>query len=481
MKTTQKIMFLFLILVIGLNVVPGFAQDEVEQNTILLPLVMRNNPYVPKFGVEITKSGFMDEADSAGNHWVRYNGLLWSQVQPYNDPQLDWNATLDADLIKASEAGMEVILIVRSTPTWTQKYPGYYCGPPADLKAFANFMSSAIKRYSYPPYNVKYFEIWNEPDLDPYVTPEFSKISPYGCWGNAKDEYYGGGYYAQMLEEVYPAMKTANPKVNLVLGGLLLDCDPRNVGLEYCPTVERTKAPKFFEGILLNGGGAFFDVVSFHGYPNYKIGVNPIQSEKYFVNWRAAGGLVEGKLDYINYVMNHYGINKPIFHTEGGLILPYSDPPLPSTPEFEAAKANYLPWLFARNWANGLPVTNWFTLNYPGFRMSSLLNVTGQPLPAYLAYSLMTEKLGKAEFVSYTVLGEVYQDPEIYDPNEIHRFEFKTNEKRIWLLFGTRDNNSRTITVPAKFIKAYDIVGSSVYPEGDTITFQRPIYIEMSK
>jgi hypothetical protein len=479
MQNIQKILVLILILVIGVSAIPGAAQDQEDEFQLYLPILMRNYPHHPIFGVEITKNGLMDEAAAAGNHWVRYNGLLWSEVQPVEEPIFNWNSTLEADLITASEAGMEVILVVRSTPTWTQKYNGYFCGPPADLNAFASFMSNVVKRYSSPPFNVKYYEIWNEPDVDPYE--HYTSItSQYGCWGNAKDAYYGGGYYAEMLKVVYPAMKAANPSVNVVLGGLLLDCDPRSFGDGYCPTEERTKAPKFFEGILKNEGGAFFDVVSFHGYPTFQKDVNPILNEINFETWKVAGGVVAGKLDYINSLMSLYGINKPIFHTEGGLILPNNSPSLPSTPEFETAKANYLPWLFARNWENGIQATNWFTLNYPGFRMSSLLDINGERLPAYNSFALMTEKLGKAEFVSYTILGVVLPEPN-YDPNEIHRFEFKTNDMRIWLLFGTKDNNSRIIAVPSKFIQAYDIVGSPVIPVGESITFDRPIYIEMDK
>lgn len=475
MRTIQKLLVLILIFAIGLTAIPGAAQDETGEYQLFLPILMRNYPHESIFGVEVTRSGFMDEAAAVGSKWVRYNGLLWSEAQPIKGVLPNWNVELEADLISASEAGMEVILIVRSTPKWAQLYDGYYCGPPKEeyLGDFANFMSSVVKHFSMPPYNVKYFEIWNEPDVAPNLIT--SKTSQYGCWGDLDDPYYGGGYYAEMLKKVYPAMKNTNQTVKLVLGGLLLDCDPRSVGTGFCPTLERTKAPKFFEGILKNGGGAYFDVVSFHGYPTYQKGVNPIQSEINFDTWSKAGGVVAGKLDYIKYLMSQYKLKKPIFHTEAGLILPFRDPPLPSTQEFEDAKANYLPWLFARNWANGIQATNWFTLQYPGFRMSSLLDIYGNPLPAYAAFSLMSEKLGKAEFVSYTVLNEI-------TPNEIYRFEFITHDKRIWLLFSP-DTYPRTVAKPLKYLEAYDIIKEigTLQITTTQITFSRPIYIEMSK
>jgi hypothetical protein len=468
MQNIQKILVLILILVIGVSAIPGAAQDQEDEFQLYLPILMRNYPHHPIFGVEITKNGLMDEAAAAGNHWVRYNGLLWSEVQPVEEPILNWNSTLEADLITAGEAGMEVILVVRSTPTWTQKYNGYFCGPPADLNAFASFMSNVVKRYSSPPFNVKYYEIWNEPDVDPYE--HYTSItSQYGCWGNAKDAYYGGGYYAEMLKVVYPAMKAANPSVNVVLGGLLLDCDPRSFGDGYCPTEERTKAPKFFEGILKNEGGAFFDVVSFHGYPTFQKDVNPIQSEINYSAWSAAGGVVVGKLDFIKELMSQYGINKPIFHTEGALLLPNDGSS--STDEFERAKANYLPWLYARNWSEGILATNWYTLNGPGWRQSALLAADQSPREAYTAFSLMTEKLGKSEFVSHSILD-----------NGIHRFEFLTHDLRIWLLFSP-DNSPRSVAKPSNFIQAYDVVETQneITITNTQITFTRPIYIETVK
>jgi hypothetical protein len=253
MRNIQKILVLIVILLIGVSAIPGAAQDQEGEYQLYLPILMRNYPHHSIFGVEITKNGFMDEAASAGNHWLRYNGLLWSEVQPISSTEYLWekNQTMETDLQAAAENGMEVILIVRSTPAWTQKYPGYFCGPPADLVAFSNFMRQVVKRYSIPPYNVKYFEIWNEPDVDPYQHA-FTPTHQYGCWGDLSDPYYGGGYYGEMLRVVYPAMKAANPSVNLVLGGLLLDCDPRSIGPGFCLSEEKTKAPKFFEGILRN-------------------------------------------------------------------------------------------------------------------------------------------------------------------------------------------------------------------------------------
>jgi hypothetical protein len=41
---------------------------------------------------------------------------------------------------------------------------------------------------------------------------------------------FGGEYYGNMLKIVYPAIKSADPQAQVLVGGLLLDCDPVN----YC-------------------------------------------------------------------------------------------------------------------------------------------------------------------------------------------------------------------------------------------------------
>ena len=191
--------------------------------------------------------------------WVRYNGLRWSSVE-VNKGDRDWSAMVDLEdsLIRASQNGIEVILIVRSTPSWAQAIDGATCGPIKvdELTAFGQFMYDAVQRYSKPPFNVKYWEIWNEPDTT-YV--EEMATQPFGCWGDYNDEYFDGGYYADVLKVVYPYMKAADTETQVLIGGLLLDCDP-GPDPNICSQLSKNdRPPKYLEGILRNGGGNYFD------------------------------------------------------------------------------------------------------------------------------------------------------------------------------------------------------------------------------
>ena len=89
------------------------------------------------------------------------------------------------------------------------------CGPikPDALNAFGDFLFEAVSRYSLPPYNVTYWELGNEPDVDWNVA---NSAMPFGCWGDASDPYFGGGYYAEMLKVAYPQIKAANPEARVL-------------------------------------------------------------------------------------------------------------------------------------------------------------------------------------------------------------------------------------------------------------------------
>ena len=191
-----------------------------EQLFTYLPLVFNGHalPTVFGTGMVFTVPGGMNEMTAARNYWLRWGDVSWSDVEPTKGTR-DWSslAGLEVELVNAHGLGMEMVLIVDSTPTWAQKIPDYYCGPikETELVAFADFMYELVSRYSKPPYLVKYWEIWNEPDIDPVLV---SPQSGFGCWGNYGDEYYGGGYYAEMLKVIYPEIKRADPQAQ-VLGG----------------------------------------------------------------------------------------------------------------------------------------------------------------------------------------------------------------------------------------------------------------------
>ena len=164
-------------------------------------------------------------------------------------------------------------------------------------------MYSLVNRYKNPPYNIKFWELGNEPD-----TPVWYTKSVFGCWGDTTDPYFGGEFYAQMLKAAYPAIKAADPQAQVLVGGLLLDN----------PDVATNNTARFLEGILRGGGGPFFDAVSFHSYSYFWGTVGQMSNP----HWPGSVTTIPEKTLFIKDVLNRYGQGyKTLMNTEAGAVL----------------------------------------------------------------------------------------------------------------------------------------------------------------
>ena len=449
---------------------------ELESTThVYLPIIRRGG-YPLKMGVETNLSDLsdvMDKAQSANVSMVRYASFSWKDIEPVrtNPPTYNWGTVNESGLLEIASKGFSVIGTIKYTPNWAQKYPGYSCGPIAyqSLDEFAEFVSALVERYSAEPYNIKYWEFGNEPDVyrgEPNLSPD----NIYGCWGEKDDPYYGGGYYAETLRAAYPAVKKADHNSSVLLGGLLLDCDPSN------PTDNPScKSGNFFEGILRNGGANYFDIVSFHGYPSY---YGKMDLDENDPKWKDRGGVVLGKANFLREVMLRYGYKKPLMHTEGAFLCPdddtiYNPKCKPPDDDFYEAQADYVIWLYIRNWAANIRSTIWYTIEGPGWRYGGMLDGNQQPKPAYYVFQNMTTYLADVWYVR-EVPG--YTDP------DLRAFEFQDNNRTIWVMWSVDEDNGSTIELPQDTTAIYDKYGTAMgIPPSNQITIFSPIYVEMSK
>ena len=365
-----------------------------ENHSIYLPLNFKKYPFQSPFGVQmsVNTSGGLTKAVEAQTYWAHGPGIQWASVEP-NPGDRNWAALsgLETQLINAAQNNISPIVAIVKAPSWADA-GGKTCGPiePEDLNAFADFMYDVVLRYSNTPYNVQYWEIWNEPDVDPDLVGPDSWI---GCWGDESDDYYGGGYYADMLKVVYPKIKDADPSAFVLFGGLLLDCDPTN------PAGKDCKPAKFLEGALRNGGGDYFDLLAFHGYPQY-FGVIHDWEMTFSESWQPRGGVVAGKAHFLREVMSNYGVDKPLFHVEGALICRAQFCPSGPTAQFLDGQASYVPRLYIRNWADGYVGTIWFALKDTGWgRYEGMLDTGLNSRPAFEAYKFMSNLLLGFEFI----------------------------------------------------------------------------------
>ncbi|MFU8773798.1 MAG: hypothetical protein ACNA8H_15430, partial [Anaerolineales bacterium] len=412
----------------------------------------------------ITEERGLDQMKTAGAYWVRRNALLWSDVEPGRGDR-NWDAArvqaLEQELINANQAGMEVVLIVRSTPEWARQYPDLACGriKVEELPAFAEFVREAVARYSQPPYNVRYWQIWNEPDIPTDMREGESRS---GCWGDVNEPYYGGGYYAEVLKAVYPAAKQVNPRIKVVVGGLLLDCDPviDPIGCN---------SSTYLEGILDAGGKDYFDAVSFHAYDAY-VGLGEYANPKWNSSWDTTGPVIAAKGSYLKGVLSQYGAGgKMLFNSEGAIICgPFNPTPeqveICTAEDFENTKAYYVTKIYAAALASGLDANIWYHVT--GWRFSGLLTRDLEPLPAYYAYQFARTQLGDAAFV---------EKDETQSNLFVYKFMRAGLEMRIvW----SKDGSPEVVAVPIGSL-VRDAFGDNVpVVNGNVIVEKNPYYIE---
>ncbi|HET9224916.1 MAG TPA: hypothetical protein VFO07_20550, partial [Roseiflexaceae bacterium] len=374
-------------------------------------------------------------AGASGAVWTRYNEIRWDAVEPAPGAR-DWAALAraDSELRLLVEQNLTPIVTVRGTPSWAQRLSGSACGPikPEALDAFATFVRELVARYSQAPYHVRYWEIWNEPDADSGIAGS----SPFGCWGDPKDSYYGGGYYAEMLKRVYPAIKQADPTAQVVLGGLLLDCDP-----DHPPAGKDCRSAHFFEGVLRNGGGAAFDILAYHGYAYWNRQQHDWDLNQ--GNWAARGGSMIGKLAFLRAVLERYSIYKPIMLNETALLCRVECP----FKEYDPAQANHITRLYTRAHAQGLMAVVWFTFNGPGWRGSGLLDGAQTPRQGYFAYKFLAALLKDAHYIGSSANGAL----------ECYSFRKGTATYQIcW----TNDGSVVPLALPPTTTALYDKVGT---------------------
>ena len=408
---------------------------------------------------QLTKPGGLQAAVAAGVHWVRYGAFDWDRIEPErtDPPTYHWEAVDEAGLARAADLDLEVIAVVRFAPEWAQGSPGHACGP-IDEKAhgaWVEFLSALVTRYSAPPYSIRYWELGNEPDIDSTLV---GRRNIYGCWGNAEDEYYGGGAYAEMLKVAYPAIKAVDPTAQVLIGGLLLDCDPRDA--EACQWgSHKDLPPRFLEGILVQGGGPYFDLVSFHAYAHYKDELGQM------INWGWPGAVtsIPEKTAFLREVLQAYGYgDKGLMNTEAALLC--KEP----TPDCLETQALYVPRAYADALAAGLEAQIYFAVVNEHWYNTGLVYRDLTPKPAYQALVTASQFLGQAGY-----LGPLSG----YPPGVGGYAFWRCDEGRHLDLIWSVDGEPLPVDLPSE-ATVYDRFGVAVPSAGALQVDYQPLYVD---
>ncbi len=420
-------------------------------------------PPLTHFGVEINRGHVTRSlalARDTGISWVRYNAILWSEVEP-EPGKREWDAleTVDHELQTLTEHGFTPTVIIRGTPEWAQQQDEVACGPikPEALDDFADFVHDLVKRYSAPPYNVAYWEVWNEPDVDPSLIPP---TFPYGCWGDQDDPFYGGRYFAEMLAMAYSAIKEANPNAQVILGGLALDCDPTHPPEGKPP--DGCRSSLFLEGILQNGGAEHFDILAYHSYAYWDGRWKDWELHDH--SWVHRGGAMAGRLDYLQTLLARHQVEKPILLNEGSLLC-YSSYPACFRYGYLADQASYVIRFYTRAWARGIVGSAWYSLNDTAWNESGTLGRGGSIRPAYYALKFITTLLHDTTYLG--ALGS----------GDIEGYAFYKGDTR-YDVYWTNTGELIDMPLPRSTRIVYNHVGHGITPRGGVVTISdEPIVI----
>lgn len=224
-------------------------------------------------------------AREMGAPWV-VEYFPWAYVEAAPG-RYDWRHN-DMIINHAANQGLTVIARLGMTPAWARPDPAVQetTFTYLDEAAYADFAAYAAAFAARYRDTVRYVIIWNEPNLS--FEWGFRPVDPEG--------------YVQLLATVYPAVKRANPDVQILAGAL-------------APTLEPEDSPAglndllYLERMYQAGGAVYFDALAAHAYGLVFPPEMPPAPE--LLNFR--------RVELLREIMDRYGdAEKPIFVTESG-------------------------------------------------------------------------------------------------------------------------------------------------------------------
>ncbi len=181
-----------------------------------------------------------------GCHSVDVNCIFIDFSRDVNDPSAYDFACTDKYIRETLDAGTETYYrLGASIEHWIKKYNTL---PPADFNKWAQICEHIIRHYNEGwadgfNYNIQYWEIWNEPDLDEDDSPNKR------TWGGTKAQFFD--FYeiaAKHLKSCFPNLKIGGPALAHKedwADDFLAEMKKRNVPMDffswhiYCVTPER--------------------------------------------------------------------------------------------------------------------------------------------------------------------------------------------------------------------------------------------------
>lgn len=311
--------------------------------------------------------------------------LFWGTAAPtrpanakdHTDPAYDWSWS-DAVLCGLVREGVQPIVSVWNAPGWATggargvevrgTQVAWNSRAPRRAQDFADFMQALATRYNGRTQvadggacRVNFYEIWNEPNLQIYLYPQYSR-----------KRVASAPKYVQMANRSVPAIKKANPRAVVITGvtGPKGKSDKTGRG-----TIDWIKDLKRFG---LKSGSQY----SQHIYPS----TPPLSKRKIFPSWNSLGAIA-AEVDKLP-----GGKSKKIYITEASYTTGRTDY-RPNVLFTEKQQATYMRDIFRLPIVRSsrVPVVIWFQLqdnpSWPG----GILRNAGGAKPSYRTFQALTK------------------------------------------------------------------------------------------
>ncbi len=409
-------------------VVGAGGRDE-QWPHVYLPFALNDFPLDPPlFGVQtywsVDSANGLPEMASADVAWLRLT-LSWRAVEPADttpegyrwDKYDQWFSNLQAHNIRP-------VVTVQGNPDWAAQYGG---GPlyPEHMPDMVEFVGAMVERYDGDGFEdapgspvVNHWEFYNEQDNANVLLAE----AGYGYWG------HNGAAYADLLRQLGPVIKGANPRAQVLNGGIAYE--------RFEETGDGPYVRQFLDDFLAAGGGEYIDIFNFHYYPDFA-----------YV-WAPYGSGVIGKANYLRDKLSSYGVSKPMACTEIGT---HSDPSRGGSDELQS---RYVVQSFVRAMAADLEIVNWFALRdiTEGFPyLYGLLDTNYAPKPAFTAFKVLTSQLTNVRYDRTLTVEET-------GTAEIEGYVFVRDAQRVYVVW-TNDDAQHTLDIAASEVERVDKYG----------------------
>ncbi|TFH41002.1 MAG: hypothetical protein E4H01_15615, partial [Lysobacterales bacterium] len=365
---------------------------------------------------------------AAGANFVHF-GLEWDDLAPTDiEPAAyDWTA-YDAEMDLAASLGYEIMITLGHNPLWAASFRRgpVDCVP---LSRFTDYVSAVVTRYSASPYNVKYWALYNEPDVVGFTRTWTDCSGDTWAYGFGDDDVEYNGlngpeHYVAHLQAAYNTIKGIDSNAVVMNGGVAYD----NFASEGGYFNE-----DFLDQIFTAGAGNYMDAMNFHFYPQHA------------PRWETLTGLpgIMGKTQAIRDIMTTHGLEKPFVCTELGESSGYGG----TDPRSEDTQAVAVVKQFTRAIAAGNLIGIWYNMNdYPGdlaFGEHGLLD-----------YPSFSAKLSLDAFETLATIWPGFEFMRVMDSTELgatdlegYLFWDTSGGEALYILWSA-DGSGQTITLP---------------------------------